>query len=325
MEPQAIIVQNRELDGWIAAWLDAKRILTNSLRTHDTYQHAMQQFRLFLWQQGFDLDSDPALVALAAQAWAKCSQAQDAPPEATVSNASYNLRLATLSCFYRYWQQHQPERDIPNPITRVERGKVQEYASAQPLGKTQVENLRQMDRTTLQGARDFALLQVAIKTGRRASELAALCNETIKGQPVILDDGNMMTLTFKRCKGGKQMTDRLSPNVSAALRTWITRYYGSLPMMPTGAPMWPALAPHNRGNAMSVDNIAYLCKKYLGTSKVHATRHTFAHEMEKAGAKVSEIAARLGHANPTITGRYLAAMHSAENPYAEQLDALMGV
>lgn len=330
MSTQTLIIQNRELDGWITAWLDAKKGKCQSVRTMTTYQQIMTQFRRFLWQQGLDLDSDPGLVALAAQAWAKRSLAVDAPPEATVSNASFNLRLAALSSFYRYWQHQQPGREIPNPIARVERGRIQEYASAEPLSHKRLEGLHKIDLSTKQGLRDYALLQVALKTGRRASELAALRKEHVNRQPVIRDDGTRITLYFKRCKGGKQMSDTLSPTVSAALRWWINRCYGSLAAMPTGAPLWPVLVKYARGKQvegqpMTTQTIADICEKYLGTSKIHATRHTFAHEMETAGAKVSEIAARLGHANPAITGRYLAAMHSAENPYAELLDKQMNV
>jgi len=47
--------------------------------------------------------------------------------------------------------------------------------------------------------------------------------------------------------------------------------------------------------------------------------------MEDAGAKVSEIQSRLGHANLATTGRYLAALSSAENPYATTLESLFGI
>jgi integrase len=54
----------------------------------------------------------------------------------------------------------------------------------------------------------------------------------------------------------------------------------------------------------------------------HALRHTFARTMEDAGAKVSDIQARLGHSSLATTGRYLAALNRANNPHAEALDHL---
>jgi integrase/recombinase XerC len=61
--------------------------------------------------------------------------------------------------------------------------------------------------------------------------------------------------------------------------------------------------------------IADVCQRWLGVSKVHTLRHTFASAMEDSGAKVSEIQACLGHTNLATTGRYLAALRSAENTH----------
>jgi integrase len=46
--------------------------------------------------------------------------------------------------------------------------------------------------------------------------------------------------------------------------------------------------------------------------------------MEAAGAKVSDIQARLGHESLATTGRYLAALKSAENAHGDALAARFG-
>jgi integrase len=46
--------------------------------------------------------------------------------------------------------------------------------------------------------------------------------------------------------------------------------------------------------------------------------------MEDSGAKVSEIQARLGHESLQTTGKYLAALRKADNPYCDLLDTLFG-
>ncbi len=46
--------------------------------------------------------------------------------------------------------------------------------------------------------------------------------------------------------------------------------------------------------------------------------------MEDAGAKVTEIQARLGHASLATTGRYLGALKQARNPQATALAELFG-
>jgi integrase len=82
-----------------------------------------------------------------------------------------------------------------------------------------------------------------------------------------------------------------------------------------------ALARHQQHGRypLTLQAIADLCERRLGTSTVHALRHTFAHAMEQVGAKVSEIQARPGHNSLDTTGRYLAALRSAENAHAGDL------
>ena len=318
----SVVSHRPSIDGIVAGWLAEKEGRTQSQNTRKIYREAVTRFRHFLWEHGLDMDSEPGLIAPAAQAWV--SEAWNKEKE--VGNATYNQRLAVLSSFYRYVQQQRPGQDVPNPIARLKRRPTQDYASAQPLSKKQTEQgIASINRSTFQGARDYALLVVALTTGRRVAELAALAKETIKGQPVITDDGEAITLFFKRCKGGKTMIDRLSPKASEAVRQWLLRNYGGLEAMPEGAPLWPALAYHGRGHPLTPRSISIICQRYLGSSKVHATRHTFAHQMEEAGAKISTIAAKLGHSNPNITGRYLAALRSEVNPFAEKLDDLLGL
>ena len=320
--PSEMVPHRPSVDGLVAGWLKEKTEHTQSQNTHKIYQESMKRFRAFLWSHGLDLDSEAGYIAPATQAWASVPwNAQH-----QVGNATYNQRLAVLSSFYHYVQQQRPGQDVPNPIDRVKRRPTQDYASAQPLSKKQIEQgLAAINRTNPQGLRDYALLSVALTTGRRVAELAALSKETIKGQPVIADDGEAVTLFFKRCKGGKTMIDRLSSKTSAAVQAWLLCRYGGLEQMPDGAPLWPALAYHGRGQPLTTRSISVICGRYLGTGKVHATRHTFARQMEEAGAKISTIAAKLGHSNPNITGRYLTALRSDENPYADKLDELLGL
>jgi integrase len=90
--------------------------------------------------------------------------------------------------------------------------------------------------------------------------------------------------------------------------------------------LWVSLAHDgSHGRPLGYQSINALCKKHLGTSKVHATRHTAAHSMEKVGLTVSEIQARLGHKSLATTGRYLASLRRAENRKADELAALYGI
>ncbi|SRR5258708_38036014 len=99
-----------------------------------------------------------------------------------VSPSTYNLRLAILSSFYAFLQKTY-KLDIPNPIgsKSVKRRPVQAYSAALPIEPDTVEQgLDRIDRQSLEGLRNYALLAVALYTGRRAAELAGLRGADVK-------------------------------------------------------------------------------------------------------------------------------------------------
>jgi integrase len=190
-----------------------------------------------------------------------------------------------------------------------------------PLDAGDVKHkLNAIDRSMLVGQRDYALLSVALKTGRRLSELAGL------RWADLLITGAQVTLTFRHAKGGKVMADKLTAQTSKALLEYLYTVYGhDLGTMKSDAAIWVSVSNRTRGKALSIQAVADVCQARLGVSKVHALRHTFAHTMEKAGAAVSEIQARLGHESLQTTGRYLASLRRAENSHADKLDELFGI
>lgn len=317
MEQTAVIIsrESRPIDLAIAAWLDSKRNLSGSARTLRAYQDTLLNFRSALQRAGYDLDSQAELTALILQRFAKVDSAGK-----EVSPATFNHRLAVISSFYRFARKRGLLL-VDNPAEPIERAKVQAYASAQPLQETSTaEALRRIDRATLAGMRDYALLSVALTTGRRVAELAALQWGDVH------IDGQQITLTWRHCKGGKVMYDALPRGIGKAILDYLSGAYGpALGALSLSAPIWIALDKVHRGHALTGRAISDICLKRLGVSKVHTTRHTFAHSMEKAGASVSEIQARLGHASMATTGRYLATLNAAHNPHAETLAALFGL
>lgn len=314
-------VRSGPIDLAMSGWLDAHK---RSAKTRRAYQDTITQFHAALQHVQLDLDSEPEKIALAAQAFAAFSQRGE-----QVSRATFNQRLAILSSFYAYAMDRNLVLPLDangrprNPISLVEREKVQAYAGAQVLASEDViTRLQRIDRSTAIGKRDYALLAVLLQTGRRVSEVASL-----RWQHVALQ-GKNITLTFDHCKGGKVMIDTLSVAVSTALIEWLHAAYGvQLGQLAKETPLWISFTRNRRyrGQALSIQSIADVCERYLGVSKVHVTRHTFTHLMMKAGATLPEIQARLGHESLDTTGRYARALTSAENPHAETLAKLIGL
>jgi site-specific recombinase XerD len=294
----------------VQAWLDAQRA---SLRTRRAYADAVASFRAALQTTGHDLDAAPEAIALAAQAWAG---------QGNAAAATYNQRLACVSSCFRYAIRHGLLRG-ENPIARVQRQRVQAYGKAVALTPAAVrQKLQAIDRSALDGHRDHALLAIALQTGRRLAEIAALTWSDLRLQ----DDGRA-TITFQRCKGGKTMRDTIPPALTRTLLGWLQAFYGrQLGDLPSDTPLWVSLATNGtRGKRLSTRASEQICQERLGTGKAHVLRHSFARALEDAGAKVSEIQARLGHESLATTGRYLAALRADENPHADALAALFGL
>ncbi len=323
------IVTGTPLDLLISAWLDAKTKKSGSAKTKTAYEDTLRQFRAGLQKLGYDLDStdDEAIahIALVAQGFAGFSARTDKRTglQKEVKPATINQRLAILSSFYEYAIK-QGKLTI-NPIARVERARVQQYASAQALDTGELEaRLDAIDRGTLQGKRDYALLAVLLETGHRVTETVKL-----EAQHLALQNGKII-VTFAHCKGNEVMRDTLSYAASHALLEWLRAYYGDAfaPGAPGDArPVWVVLAHDRRvnGKPLGVQSVAAICQKFLGTSKVHTTRHSFAHVLVELGVPVNEIQAKLGHKSLATTGRYLAALKQAEKPYAEKLAGRLGI
>jgi site-specific recombinase XerD len=308
---QELVSGGDPLDLAIAAWLDSKAGRSGSIHTGKIYRTTIADFRAQLHASGLDLDSAPRTVALAAQGWA--GRNNPAP-------ATHNRHLAVLSSFYAFCRK----RGLllgENPIGLVERRQVQSYAGIEALAPADVRpRLASIDRSTLAGLRDYALLNCALATGRRVAELAGMRWAHLHF------DGDRIRLHFPRAKGGKVMSDTLPAGVSRALSSYLHSLYGAeLARLRPDAPIWVALSRNQPGRpALSVRSLETICHERLGIH-FHGLRHTFARTMEDAGAKVSDIQGRLGHASLATTGRYLAALRSSENPHADQVAELLGL
>lgn len=317
---ELVAIDNNRIELAIRAWIDAKRGKSGSEHTARSYEDALRAFRSALWGVGCDLDSNPDAVGLAAQRWAGLMTRKD-----SAAGATYNLRLAILSSFYTYAIRRRLLSG-PNPIEMVERRVVLPYQRAKPLNFDDVrEQLAAIDRNTLIGKRDYAILAVALSTGRRMSELLALTF----GDVTIERSGRTL-VDFLHTKGGKDMADSLPLRVGRALLDYASEV--KLWMQEEGlkdrgaaAPLWVNLSPAYKGRSLGRKGFGDLVEARLGTRKTHALRHTFAALMDTSDASVRDIQHRLGHTSAATTETYLAALHSKDNPFGDAIADLLDI
>ncbi len=215
------------------------------------------------------------------------------------SASTRNARLAAVHSFFRYAALRHPEhalliaRVLEIPTKRCQRKEVRylDQAEAEAL-------IAAPDRSTWTGRRDHVLLDVAVQTGLRASELTGLR----------IGDVELRTGAHVHCrgKGRKERSTPLAKETVALLRTWMKERGGSAddPLFPT-----------RQGSQLSRSALGCLVAKHAATAAQrgssirtkhptpHVLRHTCAMSLLQSGCDSAVIALWLGHENVATTQR----------------------
>lgn len=286
----------------IERWLLSKYARPQSRNTTTAYREIITSLRSFLLEQGLDLDRPAPEIVNALQRWAHL-RSDARKHQGYVSPSTYNQRMAAISSFYQ-WAIEKGIYQGSDPARQMSRVPVQKYAKARALNPQQIAlKLRDIDRTTPRGLRDYALLQVALNTGRSLQELASL------NWGCLSIENGIVTLTFQRCKGGKPLSEKLDIRLSKVLLIYLHIIYnGDLDALESHTPIWVSFSDRNYHQGIGPQTIADICKARLGVSTVHSLRHTFALAMEQQGAETHIIQERLGTASVAETDRYLACL-----------------
>jgi integrase len=237
------------IDDQIAQWMQGTA--SNSIETNSTYKRYITQFRDALHGHGLDLDSeDMPVISSIIQGWADAGVRRT-----TISPNTYNQRIATISSFYNF-------------------ALTQGWMKSNPIEKN---GLKSIPRFTLDGKRDYALLCILLTTGGRPAEIAGLrCVNVAK-------TASSVTITT-RPKGGGKISYTLKKGTAQALIDYLQAVYSG-----EGAPddpVWISYARNSsKGFALGKQASSDICKKWLGTSKVEATRLTYYAIKDEYGVK----------------------------------------
>lgn len=208
-----------------------------------------------------------------------------------------NGRLSTLRAFFRFVSMTEPalalqcQQSLAIPAKRHEHGPVAFLTEDEAAALVTAP-----DMNTWRGRRDKVLLEVAIQTGLRNTEITAL-----RCQDVAFGAG-----AHVRClgKGRKTRCTPLRPDVAAHLQVWLAELQGN--------PADPVF-PSSRGGRLSADALQRLVIRHasaggltcpsLMTRKVtpHTLRHTAAMDLLRRGVDLSVIALWLGHESSDTT------------------------
>lgn len=291
--------------------------------TRKAYQRAIREF-FELWQW-----KEPAEITVAEAAYyKKWLRSRE------LSDATLCQRLAACQSFFDFLMQPAAGGGtglVPaNPFRLVTR----KDCTPTPYGRstpTEWEDFQKVLKAIpddVTGKRDKALLLFFANTGRRRSEVASLrvrdLNLTARPR----------TYTV-RVKGGKLQSFELSDVCHAAILDYWISANRLTTLKPDSAVFAPVTHGPNPGlrspdRCLSVDQVHKILKQNVRRAgldpsqfKLHGLRHMFAHDLDEAGARLQDVQAALGHANPNTTAIYT---HRLRGPAAvgvqQQLDAI---
>jgi site-specific recombinase XerD len=213
-----------------------------------------------------------------------------------------NIRLSAIHALFHFVASRNPEhlelaqRVLGIPFKRA-RQRAIDY-----LEYDEIESVLQaIDRTTNQGARDYALLAVMFNTGGRVQEIADL-----RFRDLQLNKPFQVRLFGK---GRKERYCPIWPQTASVLGSFCkARDLESQPeahvfLNHRGAPLTRFGIRHILGQCLqrARDDVPNLRKKRLHP---HSMRHSTAVALLKSGVDLSTISHLLGHASPTTTSRY---------------------
>ncbi len=310
MLPQ--VQQPIPLDSAIEDWLESKYQRTRSERTRHQYQAVITSFRNYLAATGIDLDfPDSRILRAAIQQWASLGV-----DGGEVSTAYRNNRIAIVSSFYRFTLR-QGTMSLPiNPAELVERSVVWRYAHVKFLDNEHVQNaMASIDRRSIKGKRDYALLSIAFTTGMRASEIVNMRTSDLR-----LTQGTFEVTC--RVKGGEEVRKLMAHDAAKNLMDYLEWAY-QLDWIGKDYPLWRSIKGRK---PFGYGGIRDVFQQYLHTGKVHTSRHTFSRAfLEASRNDVIGLQHELGHANLATTNTYTPHVTELTNPHGDRIAAAFGI
>ncbi len=204
-----------------------------------------------------------------------------------------NRKLSSINAFFAFChKQDFVHEKIKIPMAKVPQN-LPKYISYEEI----LASLQLIDRSTLMGLRDYALILFLYASGCRISE-------ALNVQRGDIVDG---WLKIRFAKGEKERIVPLAPIATEALEHYLQKQKLSSPYI------WL----NYRGEPLSRISAYKIVKKYLGISP-HVLRHSFASSLIIGGADLRVVQELLGHSSLETTQIYT---HIQKQNLAETMHA----
>lgn len=262
------------------------QIDTVSSATRNTYKQSIKHYIAFICKTGENPTKTQAV-----------SDYKSYLVEQGYKTSTINSYLTTVKAFYRFLEE---EGACKNVATRVKKLRDDSNFKKDCLTTEQVKRiLNNMDRTTLKGKRDFALMSLLVCTGLRTIEVVRANVADIR------NNGTQVVLYVQ----GKGHTEKdnfvvLPENVQIALSEYLAERKGVTPE----SPLFERVGNRAHNKPLHVKSVSRLVKTIFKENGLvsdrltaHSTRHTACTLALLSGASLQEVQGMARHKNINTT------------------------
>lgn len=257
-------------------------------KTVETYSKAVAQFRKWAKANGITQPTREDIRAYRDELKARCKP------------ATVNGYLAALKVFFKWTEE---EGIYPNVAKNVKGAKLDTEHKKDELTTAQAQKLiGSIDRSTLTGKRDYAMITLMVTTGMRTIEVA---RADIKDLRTLGD----FTALYYQGKGHTEKAEfkKIAQPVEEAIR----EYLSARKEADETQPLFISTANRNSGERLTTRSISRIVKDRLVAAGLdsprwtaHSLRHTAATLSLLNGTPIEEVQQMLNHTNINTTMIY---------------------
>ncbi len=219
------------------------------------------------------------------------------------SNSTVCLKISSLKSFYRFLNEHELANDITKNIkgAKISKGFKRDIFTLEQIQ----EIMKSIDRTTLVGARDYAMVNLFLRTGLRSCEVNRANIEDIRNK-----DGEIVLYVQGKGRTDKDEFVVLTPSMLNILNEYLNMREQKQHITDT-SPLFISLSDRNFGERLSLFSIRWLVKNILREAGInskrlttHSTRHTAITLSLLSGADLLEVKEMARHTSVDTTLLY---------------------
>lgn len=278
--------------------------LDSSQKTIETYTKAIRQLFNYFSLNGITRPTREDIIAFRDELKASGHK------PTTVQNY-----ITATKLFFKWTAQ---ERIYPNVAEHIKGAKLNREHKKDYLTSRQVKTiLEAVERDTVKGLRDYAMLTLMITGGLRTIEV-------VRADISDLRNIGECTALFVQGKGREEKTEyiKISPEVERAIRTYLTKR-GS---KDESEPLFTSTSNNNAGQRLTTRTVSEIVKDRLKSAgydsnrlTAHSLRHTAVTLSLLAGKDITEVQQFARHSNIATTMIYNHALDKAKNSCSEAI------